>query len=242
MERNQIAAKTMGIASTFRGSVVLASLLWLFSIQVGAPLLAQAATSIPEEIEWTWGVRPLEPDAALPNVLLLGDSITRAYYPTVARELAGLANVYLFATSASIGDPRMRHLLAEFAKLQGVQFRVVHFNNGMHGWAYDEAQYAAAFPAFLRAIRRTMPSARLVWATCTPVKDESSPGPTNARVDRRNAIAKALIDARRIPIDDQHALMQRHLDAFEDAVHFNAAGAEIQGVQAAMTINGLLRN
>jgi hypothetical protein len=29
---------------------------------------------------------------------------------------------------------------------------------------------------------------------------------------------------------------------FEDAVHFNAAGAEIQGVQAAMTIKGLLQN
>jgi lysophospholipase L1-like esterase len=216
------------------------SLLWLFSILIGAPFLAQAAASIPEEIEWTWGVRPLEPDAALPNVLLLGDSITRAYYPAVTRRLAGVANVYLFATSASVGDPRLPNEIAEFAKLQGARFRVIHFNNGMHGWAYSEAQYQAAFPAFLQAIRRITPGARLVWASCTPVKVESSPGPTNARVDRRDAIAKALIDAGRIPIDDQHALMQQHLDSFEDAVHFNAAGADIQGAQAAMTIKELL--
>jgi len=34
--------------------------------------------------------------------------------------------------------------------------------------------------------------------------------------------------------------MQQHLDSFEDAVHFNAAGADIQGAQAAMTIKELL--
>lgn len=223
------------------GLGVVMSLLALFSIHLGAPLFAQAATSIPEEIEWTWGVHPLKPDAALPNVLLLGDSITRAYYPTVTRQLTGVANIFLFATSASLGDPRLTNQVAEFAKLQGTRFRVIHFNNGMHRWAFSDAQYQAAFPAFVQAIRRTSPSAGLIWASCTPVKVESSPGPTNARIDQRNAIAKALIDARRIAIDDQHALMLQHLDTFEDAVHFNAAGAEIQGAQAAMTIKGLLR-
>jgi hypothetical protein len=34
-----------------------------------------AQVSIPEEIEWTWEVRPAGSDPGLPNVVLLGDSI-----------------------------------------------------------------------------------------------------------------------------------------------------------------------
>jgi hypothetical protein len=214
----------------------------LLSTVLGVPLSAQTTRSLPEEIEWTWSVRPPKPDPALPNVLLLGDSITRAYYPAVGGQLAGLANVYLFATSAAVGDPRLADQIAEFARMQNVRFRVIHFNNGMHGWAYDEMQYRAAFPAFVQSIRRITPAARLIWASCTPVKVESSPGPTNARVDARDAIAKAFVDTRRITIDDQHALMLQHLDSFADTVHFNASGVEIQGAQAAMKIKQLLRN
>jgi lysophospholipase L1-like esterase len=223
------------------GAVAVLTSFWLSSTAMVTLQSARAATSILEEIEWTWGVRPLKPDPALPNVLLMGDSITRAYFPAVTQHLAGVANVYLLATSASVGDPRLPNQLADFSRMQHVNFRAIHFNNGMHGWAYSEAQYQARFPGLIRAIRAISPGARLVWANSTPVHLDASPGPTNLRIDRRNAIAKTFVDAQRIPIDDQHALMQQHLDSFEDAVHFNAAGAEIQGAQAAMTIVGVLR-
>jgi hypothetical protein len=57
------------------------------------PLTAQKPVSIPEKIEWTWEVRPPNPDLRLPNVLLLGDSITRNYFPQVTKDLDGIANV-----------------------------------------------------------------------------------------------------------------------------------------------------
>ena len=92
---------------------------------------AQDATSKTEEIEWTWEVRPAHADAKLPNVLLLGDSITRAYFPEVQRQLDGVANVYLMASSTSVGDPRLAgptprrsigmrflHSLRRFARLR----------------------------------------------------------------------------------------------------------------------------
>ena len=102
---------------------------------------AQDRASRPEEIEWTWEVRPAHVDAKLPNVLLVGDSITRNYYPEVQRQLAKIANVYLFAASTSVGDPRLLHQLAEFSRMEAVPFNVVHFNNGMHGWTYSEEEY-----------------------------------------------------------------------------------------------------
>src|SRR5882757_10866823 len=76
---------------------------------VTARTYAQDHPSKPEEIEWTWEVRPAHVDSKLPNVLLVGDSITRNYYPEVQRLLSHVANVYLMATSTSMGDPRLPH-------------------------------------------------------------------------------------------------------------------------------------
>ena len=214
----------------------------LVAIAAGAiDLFAQKPVSIPEEIEWTWEVRPPHPDAQLPNVLLLGDSITRNYFPQVTKDLAGVANVYLMASSTSVGDPRLPHQIAEFAAMEKVRFRVVHFNNGMHGWGYSEAQYKALFPQFLRAVHSLVDKeGTLIWATCTPVRDDRASGATNARVDERNAIALKLVKAAGIEVDDQHALMEQHRDLFQDSVHFNPEGANLQGDQAASMIRSAL--
>jgi len=203
---------------------------------------AQYQTSIPEEIEWTWEVRPQTVDPKLPNVLLLGDSITRNYFPQVTKDLVGIANVYLLASSTSVGDPRLPRQIAEFAALEGVTFAVVHFNNGLHGWSYTEAQFKSGFPIFLQAIRALPGHGKLIWATITPVKPEASNGASNPRIETRNAIARGFIEAEGIPIDDQRALMIQHADFFEDAFHFNQAGSEMMGVQAAAIIKRAIEN
>ncbi len=203
--------------------------------------LAQESLSIPEEIEWTWEVRPPHPDAKLPNVLLLGDSISRNYFPQVTKDLEGVANVYLMASSTSVGDPRLPHQIAEFAALENVHFRVVHFNNGMHGWAYTEAHYKASFPLLIASVRAIAgKDGALVWANITPVREDAASGATNPRIDARNAIALTMLQDANIPVDDQHSLMMKHLDLYEDSVHFNPAGANIMGVQAAAAIRAAL--
>jgi hypothetical protein len=205
------------------------------------PLMAEKTVTIPEEIEWTWEVRPPHPDPKLPNVLLLGDSISRNYFPEVRKNLTGFANVYLMASSTSVGDPRLEHQIKEFAETEKVRFRVVHFNNGMHGWAYTEDQYKAAFPAFLRSVRSlTERGGALIWASTTPVRQDATNGATNPRIEERNRIALGFAQAAGIPLDDQFALMQQHQDLYEDSVHFNPAGAAIQGDQAAAMIRKVL--
>jgi hypothetical protein len=201
---------------------------------------AQDRASRPEEVEWTWEVRPTHINSKLPNVLLMGDSITRNYYPEVQRELADEANVYLFAASTSIGDPRLLHQLTEFAAMEAVPFKVVHFNNGMHGWTYSEDEFRAAFPTYLRALHKIAPKALFVWATITPVKMEDKPGPTNARIEERNKIALSFMTHTAIPVDDQYELMIHHADQYEDHVHFNPTGAAIQGRQVTQFIRAAL--
>jgi hypothetical protein len=227
--------------STITFKAVCASVFVMLSMFGALTTCAQKPASIPEEIEWTWEVRPPYPDAKLPNVLLLGDSISRNYFPQVTKSLEGFANVYLMASSTSVGDPRLPHQISEFAWLENVQFRVVHFNNGMHGWGYTEAQFKASFPLLITAARELVgKDGALVWANITPVKDAATSGATNPRIDARNAIALDLVQARNIPVDDQHGLMTKHLDLYEDSVHFNPSGADIMGVQAAATIRAAL--
>jgi hypothetical protein len=234
----------MNVRIVLRAAALAAFALPAFVLWLAPSGHAQAAPSSasrPEEIEWTWEVRPPHPDVQLPNVLLVGDSITRNYFPEVQRQLQGAANVYLLAASTSVGDPRFAHQLVEFTAMEAVRFRVVHFNNGMHGWRYTEAEYRQDFTAFLASIRAVDRDASLVWASTTPVKTDDPEGATNDRVNARNAIALSFVQAAGIPLDDQHALMMQHLDDYQDTVHFNDAGARIQGKQAAESIRKLLR-
>jgi len=225
----------------FRGLRGCRALVLALSVAVSLPLIAEKPLSIPEEIEWTWEVRPPHPDPHLPNVLLLGDSISRNYFPEVRKDLSGVANVYLMAASTSVGDPRIEHQLAEFAALENVRFRVVHFNNGMHGWAYTEAQYGAAFPAYLHAVRALAgKEGTLIWASTTPVRSDANNGATNERVEARNHIAQRFAQAAGIPIDDQFTLMEPHQDLHMDPIHFNSAGSDMQGDQAAAVIRKAL--
>lgn len=203
--------------------------------------LAQSRLPITEKIEWTWTDRPEAPTAGLPNVLLVGDSITRAYYPEVAKDLSGVANVYLFATSAASGDPRLPGQLRDYFSMMGVTFAAIHFNNGMHGWGYTEQQYAAGLPGMIDALRNGAPQAVLVWASTTPVlHDPAEGGATNARIDERNRLAAALMSRNAIAIDDQHALMLAHQDLHNGDVHFTEQGSATQAVQVAAILRTAL--
>ena len=203
--------------------------------------VAQARLPITEKIEWTWTDRPETPVANLPNVLLVGDSITRDYYPVVVDDLKGLANVYLFATSASSGDPRMPGQLHDYFSMMGLHFAVVHFNNGMHGWGYTEQQYAAGLPDIIAALRAAAPGAKLIWANTTPVLHDSGPaGASNARIDVRNKLAAELMSREGILNDDQHALMLKHQDLHDGDVHFTTAGSAVQAKQVTATVRAAL--
>ena len=207
---------------------------------LGQPMSGRSEKMIAEKIEWTWEVTPdhLQPD--LPNVLLLGDSITRNYFPDVTQDLAGKANVYLFSSSISIGDPRLVAELKQFFVMEHTHFRVIHFNNGMHGWGFSEPEFKAGFPALVHALRAQQPDAKLIWANITPVRKDNPDGATNARIVARNEIADAIVKRDQIPIDDQFEIVHQHSDMYTDDVHPNKEASEIQGRQAADLIGKLL--
>lgn len=212
------------------------------AISLGLAQAQQNTTrkSILERIEWTWAQQPENSESSLPNVLLLGDSITRAYYPKVAKLLNGRANCYLFATSAASGDPRLSSQIRNYFAMMHLRFAVIHFNNGMHGWGYTDSAYAAGLPGLVETLRAEAPSAKLLWASTTPVHARDSSGATNARIDKRNAAALSVMRRFHIPLDDQHGLMSRHDNLHNGNVHYSARGSTLQAKQAVRLIEMLL--
>ena len=86
-----------------------------------------------EYIEWSdvWLTGANQTDK--PHVLLLGNSITRGYHPKVEKLLEGKAYVGRLSGSKSVGDPALLDEVA--AILKHNHFDVIHFNNGLHGFA-----------------------------------------------------------------------------------------------------------
>lgn len=192
-----------------------------------------------ENIEWTDVWFPNSNDHDLPRVLLIGDSITRGYFSAVESHLKGKAYCARVATSKAIGDPALTVELAAF--LAEAKFDVVHFNIGMHGWAYSEDEYRQYLPELLAAIRKGAPRAKLVWASTTPVRKDKEPGPSNERIAERNRIAREFFAKEGIGIDDLNTLMADHGDLHSDDVHFNAQGYSILAAQVAASIEKLLQ-
>ena len=207
-----------------------------------------AAADIPassrEPIEWCdiWISHANETN--LPRVLLIGDSITRAYYPQVEKQLSGKAHVARLATSRFISDPV---LLQEIALvLDNNKFDVIHFNNGMHGWQHSEKEYRDAFPKFLATIKTHAPNAKLIWASTTTLKvSPTSPlgdqtQSSDERIARRNAIALEFVKLQGTDVDDLNSLVKGHPEYHSDNVHFSDQGIALQAAQVAAHIEKLL--
>src|SRR5258705_3791146 len=225
------------------------NLLLLFSLAAGlAGNLAVADTNAApparEAIEWCdiWISHANETN--LPRVLLIGDSIARDYYPEVEKRLAAKSLVDRLATSRFVSDPV---LLREIEMvLDQERFDVVHFNNGMHGWQHNEAEYRKAFPKLIKTIRANAPKAKLIWASTTPLRDgkavtyDTKAEYSDDRIAARNAIASEIVTAQKIPTNDLNAAVRGHPEYHSDNVHFNIQGIQIQAAQVSTEVEKLL--
>jgi lysophospholipase L1-like esterase len=195
-----------------------------------------------EEIEWLDVWVPGNSNKQLPKVLLIGDSMARAYYREVEEKLKGKAVVGRLTTSKSLGDPA--YLTEVKLILSQTHFDVVHFNNGLHGPGYTEAEYAAALPELITTIRAGASGAKLMWASSTPVRVADkldTLSAQNERSKRRNAIAAKVMAKESIPINDLFALIAEKPEWYSrDGVHLNAKGVSALANQVAKAIRPLV--
>ncbi|AQT67479.1 hypothetical protein STSP2_00626 [Anaerohalosphaera lusitana] len=194
-----------------------------------------------ERIEWCdiWITNANQND--LPRVLMIGDSITRGYFPHVEAQLKETANCARYTTSRDLADPVFYDELT--LVLKQYPYAVIHFNNGLHGRPSTEAEYAAAFPRMLETLEKYAPQARLIWATSTPVQPTGAFADFVDRVPARNKIAAEHIAAsdKPIAINDLNALITGHPEYFlPDGVHYTNEARKLQAEQVARAITAQL--
>lgn len=209
-------------------------MLRFFTVLLSAIITTQSISAeeqIRERIEWIdiWVTDADKHD--LPRVLLIGDSITRGYFNDVEKKLAGKAYCARLATSKCVSAPsfsdEVKLLLKQY------KFDAIHFNNGLHGWGYSEAQYQDGLLKFLETVNKHAGGAKLIWATTTPMRESSNLQTfteRNERVKARNQIAAKIMKAHNIPINDLYGLVEQHPEWHsKDGVHFNGEGKTSQG-------------
>jgi acyl-CoA thioesterase-1 len=199
-------------------------------------------------------VIPPNPDG-LPLVLLIGDSISGAYLPTVTKELAGKAVV---AKSTDNGESTAVGVIKIDGWLGDTKWDVIHFNWGLwdiYGWQYaaddrSPKMYEQRLEQLVERMKKT--GAKLIWATTTP----TPPKPEKAMLKRWQkevVIAKELEAEYReaalrvmkkhgVQVNDLHATILPHVKELqpEGDVHYKAGGNVILGKKVAESIRSCL--
>ena len=185
----------------------------------------------------------VERDPGLPNVLLIGDSISIGYTPFVQKELAGKCNVYRIPENG--GDSKKA--LAQFEYWMGDnQWDVIHFNTGLHDMkrivdnqldikgdpVNSPKEYGNNLEEYFQCLETT--GAKLIWANITIVP-EGAAGRIKGEEVRYNQIAeKVRKEHPSIGLNDLYALTAKFTADQKPAnVHFEEVGKERQGKQVA---------
>lgn len=192
----------------------------------------------------------------LPNVLLIGDSISVGYTAPVVELLKGAANVSRPPVNCGDTDAGLAGLTQWLGKKK---WDVIHFNWGLHDLCYRNPEvqnvghrdkvngtqsvppdlYEKNLELLVGQLQRT--GAKLIWASTTVVP-EGEAGRFKGDDVKYNQIARKVMDRHGIPVDDLHALTEgfggKHSRKRGD-VHFTKEGSDIIAAQVADSIRAL---
>ncbi len=183
--------------------------------------------------------------AGLPNVLLLGDSISIGYTLPVRAQLAGTANVHRPPYNCA----HTRTGLEKNAEMLGqTRWDVIHFNYGLHDMKLIDGVNQVPlqeYTANLKMLARGYQAAarRVVWCSTTPVPEDNLSPPRNAKdAPLYNHAAAGVMDELKIPTHDLFAFAQARVAEIQCPmnVHFTEAGSAALATSVAAAIRTAL--
>lgn len=195
---------------------------------------------------------------ALPNVLILGDSISIGYTPYVQEILAGEASVVRPAENCQ----GTTHGLKNTDKWLGdTKWDVIHFNFGLHDLKHvdpvtrvnsndpghpqqaDVKQYAKNLKVITEKLKAT--GAKLIFATTTPYPDKPD-GPLRMadQPGKYNKAALRIMKKHKVAINDLYAFTLPQMSALQipNNVHFTKEGSRVLAEQVVASIRNVLRS
>ena len=194
-------------------------------------------------------------DPNLPNVLIIGDSISIGYTGTVSAKLAGKANVIHNpgnAEGTKLGVEKLQEWLGD------TKWDVIHFNWGLHDLKHvkpetgensddpndprqtDLETYTANLEILVKQLKAT--GAKLIFATTTPFPAGVKPFRLPEDAVKYNAAALGVIRANNIQVNDLYELVLPKLNTLQKRrnVHFTEEGSKVLGEQVADVIQSAL--
>lgn len=187
-------------------------------------------------------------DPNLPNVLLIGDSISIGYTVATQDLLKGVANVHRIGEN---GGPTTRGLERIDGWLSKGDWDLIHFNFGLHDLKrMQDGRSLVELPEYERnldrlAARLKKTGAKLIWASTTAVPEgDLSPPRHDTDVVAYNQAAARVMKQHGIPTDDLYAFSKPRLAEIQRPVnvHFTPEGSKkLAEVVAASIREGLKR-
>jgi arylsulfatase A-like enzyme/lysophospholipase L1-like esterase len=192
----------------------------------------------------------------LPNVLLIGDSISIGYTAPTIAALSGEANVRRINTNSGTTENGLRYL---DRWLGTTRWDVIHFNFGLHDLCYrhpeskeqgnrDKINGTQAVPIDAYAqnleqivVRLKATGAMLVWASTTIVPEGEAGRFAGDEVRYNEAVGK-IMKQHGVAINDLHALSASFNGQYSGLgdVHFNKKGSARLAEQVAVSIRAAL--
>jgi hypothetical protein len=163
-------------------------------------------------------------DTSLPRVALVGDSITEGYFGLVRAGLKGVAQVDYLATSYAVNTTTFKKAVSAF--LSDSDYKVIHFNNGLHGYHVTAKDYEKSIEDFLL---NYADKSKIVIATVTEVYtnglEKINPDWVQ-KVRERNDAVKTLAKKHGWGLSDMYSAMPQMPKSSRnaDGVHFNEDG------------------
>lgn len=217
---------------------------------LSAPCEAQSAKAKKKKPNPVFALPEIDP--GLPNVLLIGDSISIGYTLDVRRELKGKANVFRPATNCG---PTTRGLEQVDAWIGDRKWDVIHFNFGLHDLKYmgpngenlakpgSEGahqqvaidQYQANIEKLATRLKAT--GAKVIWRETSPVPKGSKGRVPGDSAKYNAAAAKAITKVGGVETDPFFTFAESVSDTQRPAnVHYTPEGSKKLGVHVAGVI------
>jgi len=186
---------------------------------------------------------PVEP---IPNVLIIGDSISIGYTPYVQSSLEGVANVVRIPENAQ----HTKYGLAKLSSWLGeTEWDVIHFNWGLHDIKYLKDgrldlsgervstldEYEMNLMELVKLLKRT--GAKLIWASTTPVPDGANGRMPGDEVEI-NRVAEDVMKKNGVVINDLYGAIKPNLATYQRPhdVHYTEEGSKFLARQVAAKI------
>ncbi len=194
----------------------------------------------------------------LPNVLILGDSISIGYTPFVQELLMGKANVVRpgFENGKAENCQGTTYGLQHIQRWLGTtKWDLIHFNFGLHDIKHVDSvsgknssnpndpqqanvkQYKKNLNKIVSILK--MSGAKLIFATTTPYPDEVD-GPLRKpdMPEKYNSVARRIMNKHGIRINNLHDFVVPRMHEIQHSrnVHFTEAGSKVLARQVAARI------